>query len=63
LNALVAQYAGDADPYQRKLYGDSLHASLTVEEVRELIDVVGLGGAVVARTSDRHWSIEVPAPG
>ena len=27
-------YAGDATPYQRKLFADSLRAALTLEEMR-----------------------------
>ncbi len=60
LHDIVRRYAGDADAYQRKLYADSLHAALTVDEVQELVERAGLAGATVRRTSDRHWSVELP---
>lgn len=58
MNTLVNRYAADADEYQRKLYRDSLYASLTVPEVERLVHEVGLSGAVVTQSSDRHWSVE-----
>ena len=56
LEHLVVTYAGDATPYQRKLFGDSLRAALSLDEIRGL--VAGLGNArdTVQMTSDRHWT-------
>jgi ubiquinone/menaquinone biosynthesis C-methylase UbiE len=56
LNHLVATYAGDATPYQRKLFGDSLRATLTVDEMRELVTEFGFAPDTVQMTSDRHWT-------
>ncbi len=56
LERLVATYAGDATPYQRKLFADSLHAALTLEEVQSLVSGFGFAPASVRRTSDRHWT-------
>jgi ubiquinone/menaquinone biosynthesis C-methylase UbiE len=58
LNALVDRYAGNADEHQRKLYRDSLHASLTVAEVELLVRGAGLAEARIVCPSDRHWSVE-----
>jgi ubiquinone/menaquinone biosynthesis C-methylase UbiE len=55
---LTQKYAGDANEYQQKLYRDSLHASLTIEETRKLIEEAGLEGVAVVQSSDRHLSAE-----
>jgi ubiquinone/menaquinone biosynthesis C-methylase UbiE len=57
LQRLVEQYAGDATEHQRKLFADSLHAALSVEEMQELVSPLGerIEGQVRA-TSDRHWT-------
>ena len=57
LDQLVATYAGDANGHQRQMFRDSLHAALTVTEVRELVGELGLSGDSVHATSDRHWTI------
>lgn len=56
LDALVAQHAGDATPHQRQMFRDSLHAALTLEEVRGLVASLGLPPGDVTQTSDRHWT-------
>jgi ubiquinone/menaquinone biosynthesis C-methylase UbiE len=56
LEAIVNTYAADATPYQRKLFADSLRASLTLDEVRELITEFGFAPATVRMTSNRHWT-------
>jgi ubiquinone/menaquinone biosynthesis C-methylase UbiE len=63
LEGLVQQHAGDADPYQQKLFRDSLHASLTIPEVAFLVKEAGLEGVQVVNSSDRHWSAECGAAG
>lgn len=57
LNTLVKQYAGDANLHQRKLFDDSLRAALTVEEVRALVQPMGIAPSSVSMTSDRHWTL------
>jgi ubiquinone/menaquinone biosynthesis C-methylase UbiE len=57
LDRLVQQYAGDANAHQRQMFRESLHAALTLSEVRELLEAVELPANVVAQTSDRHWTI------
>jgi ubiquinone/menaquinone biosynthesis C-methylase UbiE len=56
LERLVASYAGDATPYQRKLFDESLRAALTLEEVRELVAEFWFPHDTVQMTSDRHWT-------
>jgi ubiquinone/menaquinone biosynthesis C-methylase UbiE len=56
LARLVKAYAGDANAHQQKMFGDSLHAALTLEEVRELVTRLGFAANCVQQTSDRHWT-------
>ena len=56
LQHLVDAYAGDATPYQRKLFSGSLRAAMALEEMRDLVAEVGFGRETVQMTSDRHWT-------
>lgn len=56
LESLVNAYAADANGHQRKMFADSLRASLTVAEVRELVQQLGYSPGTVMMTSDRHWT-------
>jgi ubiquinone/menaquinone biosynthesis C-methylase UbiE len=56
LKHLVQTYAGDANAHQQQMFGDSLHAALTLDEVRKLVSAVGFDPAGVRQTSDRHWT-------
>jgi ubiquinone/menaquinone biosynthesis C-methylase UbiE len=56
LQALVAQYTQGANEHQRKLFEDSLHAALTVEEMQAIVRDLGFALETVALTSDRHWT-------
>jgi ubiquinone/menaquinone biosynthesis C-methylase UbiE len=56
LNRLVETYAGDANGHQRKMFAESLHAALTVDEVRALVAALGFDPATVRQTTDRHWT-------
>ncbi len=56
LEALVATHAQDATPRQRALFADSLHAALRLDEIRALVEELGVSPATVAATSDRHWT-------
>jgi ubiquinone/menaquinone biosynthesis C-methylase UbiE len=53
--SLVAAYGGPAAPASR-LFEASLHAALTVPEVRDIARSLGLPREGVAMTSDRHWT-------
>lgn len=56
LQHLVDTYAAGCTPYQRRLYADSLHAALTVEEMAQLVSGFGFPADSVRMTSDRHWT-------
>jgi ubiquinone/menaquinone biosynthesis C-methylase UbiE len=56
LDRLVSTYAGDANVHQRQMFADSLHAALTLEEARALVQAHGFAAATVQQTSDRHWT-------
>jgi ubiquinone/menaquinone biosynthesis C-methylase UbiE len=53
---LVATYAAGATAYQKKLFGDSLRAALSLDEIRGLVATVGYARDTVQKTSDRHWT-------
>jgi ubiquinone/menaquinone biosynthesis C-methylase UbiE len=57
LERLVAVYAGEANEHQRQMFHDSLHAALSLEEVRDLARDAGLAEDWARQTSDRHWTI------
>ena len=58
VNDLVAKIGGDYDAHQQQLFRDSLKAALTIAEVQELIDRVGLLHVKLAQSSELHWTIE-----
>ena len=58
LEQLVQAHATRWSPLQRTLFADSLHAALTAEEVRQMLDQCGLADVKVAQITDRHWSAE-----
>jgi len=58
LDSLLETHAMQWSPLQRTLFSDSLHAALTLPEVRELLYACGLGDVTVTQVSDRHWSAE-----
>ena len=57
LDQIVQTYAGDANAHQQQMFRDSLHAALTVGEVRDLLTTVGISPDAVCATSDRHWTV------
>jgi ubiquinone/menaquinone biosynthesis C-methylase UbiE len=58
LEQLVEAHAARWSQLQRTLFSDSLHAALTLEEVRQFLDECGLAGVKVTQVTDRHWSAE-----
>jgi ubiquinone/menaquinone biosynthesis C-methylase UbiE len=56
LQHLVDTYADGANDHQRQMFADSLHAALTVDEVRELVTPLGFAASNVVQTTDRHWT-------
>jgi ubiquinone/menaquinone biosynthesis C-methylase UbiE len=58
LEQLVETYAEGCNDYQRQTFFDSLHAGLTVSEIKSICERLALSGVEVGRCSDRHWSLE-----
>ncbi|TVP65237.1 MAG: class I SAM-dependent methyltransferase [Nodularia sp. (in: Bacteria)] len=58
MNALVDSIGNEYNSHQKKLFRDSLHAALTIDEVNQLISAVGLSGVKIYQSSDRHWTAE-----
>ena len=56
LEHLVATYAGSSTAYQRRLFGESMRAALTLEEIQSLVTQLGGSQYDVRMTSDRHWT-------
>jgi ubiquinone/menaquinone biosynthesis C-methylase UbiE len=56
LRSLVAQYAGTANAHGQQMFADSLHAALTMAEVRSLVGALGFAPETVQQTTDRHWT-------
>jgi ubiquinone/menaquinone biosynthesis C-methylase UbiE len=57
LEHLVREYAGQANAHQRQMFGNSLHAALSLDEVLGLLTDAGLPTDWARQTSDRHWTI------
>lgn len=58
VNDLVDKIGAGYDTHQQQLFRDSLKAALTLAEVQDAIDRVGLGGVKLTQSSELHWSIE-----
>lgn len=56
LQNIVNLHAGDATPKQKQLFTDSLHASLSLTEVREMVKLFGFEAFTVIQSSNRHWT-------
>ena len=63
LEALVSRHTPGATSSQQQLFRQSLHAALTVDEVAEILDQLGLDRGWVRATSDRHWTLCGRLPG
>ena len=55
LEARVRLHGGEEE-HGRTMFRESLHAALTLAEVREMVVSLGRAPAGVATTSDRHWT-------
>ena len=53
---LVETYAAGANDHQRQMFADSLHAALSLDEIRDLVASIGFNREGVNQTSDRHWT-------
>jgi ubiquinone/menaquinone biosynthesis C-methylase UbiE len=57
LDDLVDAHAGDATDHQRKMFAESLHAALTLDEIRALAKSSGIEAGCIHQTTDRHWTL------
>lgn len=56
LDMLVDTYAAGANEHQRRMFAESLHAALSLDEVQALVAEFGFARDTVRATSDRHWT-------
>ena len=56
LESLVQTYAGEETEYCQQLFHQSLHAALTLDEIRKVVADCGGDPDGVVATSDRHWT-------
>jgi ubiquinone/menaquinone biosynthesis C-methylase UbiE len=56
VDRLVDLYAAGANEHQRQMFGDSLRAALTLDEIRSLVQPLGFDPGSVQQTTDRHWT-------
>ncbi len=56
LRRLVEVHAAGANAHQQRMFADSLHAALTLAEVRDLAVTLGFDPFEVRQTTDRHWT-------
>ena len=56
LDYLVETYAGEESDHAKKMFADSLHAALSLDEMRALVAQHGFAVETVQATSDRHWT-------
>jgi ubiquinone/menaquinone biosynthesis C-methylase UbiE len=61
LAEIAEKYSSGWSPLQRRLYTDSLHAALSLEEVRAYASGAGLRGIRIEQITDRHWTLETDA--
>lgn len=57
VDLLVATYAGQENAHSQQMFRDSLHAALTLAEVRELAREINVPETAITQTSDRHWTL------
>jgi len=56
LTRLVQTYAGSENAHSQQMFADSLHAALSLEEIRGLVAQLGFPADSVQQTTDRHWT-------
>ena len=62
VESLVTQYTDQESPFAQQLFRQSLHAALTIDEIRTLAGGLGISAEQVQMTSDRHWTIDWTSP-
>jgi ubiquinone/menaquinone biosynthesis C-methylase UbiE len=54
---IVSEHAANQAESGRQLLRQSLHASLTIDEIRAIANEVGIALVSIEQTSDRHWTL------
>ena len=62
LDDLVSTYAAKESDSSRQMLRQSLHAALSLSEIRDLAVKSGLKAECVHMTSDRHWTLQARKP-
>ena len=57
VETLVRTYTGNESEKAQSLFRDSLHAALTLNEIRRIAESLGIPGDCITMTSDRHWTL------
>ena len=61
LDRLVETYAGEESNHAQQMFAESLHAALTLDEIREMATELGFSVDCVTATTDRHWTFSAIA--
>lgn len=59
IEEIVKQADLDYNPRQKKLFKDSLHAALTLMEIKEIVSEIAWHDAQVYQSSSRHWTLTI----
>ncbi|TSA08504.1 MAG: class I SAM-dependent methyltransferase [Planctomycetaceae bacterium] len=59
LESLVQTYAADASPLARLLFTNSLHASLSMDDISDILKSLDLPCSGLHQTTDRHWTLSI----
>ncbi len=59
----VRLYTGDENDFAQQLFRQSLHAALSLDEIREIVVALGFAAHTVQATSDRHWTWDATKAG
>ena len=52
----LMSYTGEENEHSQKMFAESLHAALSLEEIRQMIGQLGFQPESVNQNSDRHWT-------
>ncbi len=55
-DCLVDKYTEGSNNHQKQMFKNSLHAALSLDEIRLLVTKLGFRSDTVNLTSDRHWT-------
>ena len=56
LKDLVATYAANENANSQRMFAESLHAALSLDEIRGVLTSLGFSADTIQQTSDRHWT-------